>query len=327
MLILLIILLLVGVWVISGGSRQSDSMYVLELMGPYTKQYGTKDIESYLEESYDYTSYGIKRMKRKSKRLKPDVGAKQAYLYYLITDIMDKNKYSPYEFLQEADIEFSKCAPDVTFRSRKHTKKEEAEIKKILKDMGLTYTPAEFRKFVKTPYLKKIGNKLSIDELAVMGQAYNEFYEEVRVKPVPVIVPKQPTLRDLILARELQNERDAAKLLYERRHLQAREQELARREQEAKHKNIVDVQKHQVELFQYALDTNQELRNWYQDTIDSGVSYDDAFVMWLTGHPSLADYGAPTGQRFVGGNETAYNIPDEIDGMLKEIHNNIYGRQ
>lgn len=223
----------------------------LKLLKPHLKS--TENLEEYLEDYYGYTPSEIKKSKEKSKKLTYDVGKKNAYLYYLLSDIIDNNQYdNVYELLYDASIDASVLEDDNSIKklSRKYTKKEEMSFKKMFKKMGLDFTAAEFNKFIKkNKYFTKKGNKIIPDTIGLMAQAWN-YFSQFAPKVIPVAPKVIPIDRRIIIDRRI-DDYDNELLRRDLRAQQLREQQL--REQYLK----------DLEKYKHILQENENIKKEY----------------------------------------------------------------
>lgn len=220
------------------GAYDDVAKDILKIIKPYMKTKSSQaNFEEYLEDYFDYSPIEIRKAREKSKKLIKDVGKQRAYLYYLLSDIVDNNRYdNAYEMLYDASVDASSFVNEddkITIQkmSRKYTKSEETMLKKIFKKMDLDISLIGLRRFLrKNKYFMKKGRKTVPDTIALMSQAWN-FFEVDDEEPDVIKIRRKPKLRKgRTLLAILQDERKED--LYREKEQLRREKEQLQREKE-----------------------------------------------------------------------------------------------
>lgn len=231
-----------------GGKYEDIPMQLLDIIKPYLKEQGAEHFELYLEDYYDYSRSEIKKAKQKAKKLK-DIAGKYSYIYYLLSDIYEDHLYdNVYEFMHEADIDYSafvneELKPYIIKSRGDYKVKDNTKIYNMFKKIGYTVTKPKIKKFLKknkvfklTSMVAKMPDKKQSaylmkkssyepDMVGLISRGYNYFYDDTEDKIEEVIYPKLPktkTIRKIYAPSGTMSFLD--KLKYERKLLREAEQ-------------------------------------------------------------------------------------------------------
>lgn len=210
---------------VSGSNEIDDEVDATYwLIHPYLDELGEEHFVYYLKTVYDYTNTQISRAKMKSKSFE-DAYEDFPLVAYLLSDIFSKYEYSTYDFLVEAEIDYSVfCAPEVASAMKEGftlTKKQKSDISKALKDANIVltkkqlqelYDDAKFKLKKKyatmsiaklKPHLKK-KSTYELDIVGTLATAYKIAGESMVVKPkIPEAKPKIIVKKEYVPAMSL----------------------------------------------------------------------------------------------------------------------------
>jgi hypothetical protein len=332
------------------GSAPSPVDEVIEIMRPYLKEFGTKKIEKYLEDRYDLRASQIRMIKKKKGK------APYKYLYSLVDYIVNDNDYDVYEFLDESQIDgssFSGKEVDPYDSPGEYTAREEETIRKIARDMGISMSTYELRKFITSNvYHMKVGRKYVIDTIPIMlhlwlknkKPTHKEVYvprvrqptEYLRVVDVErdVARARDQLRREELLEREvrdakaeksrLEQEAREAKDRLEREAREAKDQ-LEREKRQMQEEALRREEEYQRDAFEKfrimwrsELNTNPEYANDVNIRLENGEHEEDIFEEWVFNNKDIM--GAR--EQIFGSGEKISRMEArrKLSNMLKMVH-------